>query len=254
MLDGKVARLRALEDLVDERGGAPVEVASAGTVRDQAACLGVFRNAGDRREAVPQGELRDLNSAGEGVRVVLYQDRGGTPCRRRSEGLVKLADVSKLYSLNLDAQGAAGFVESLQCQGSSRVVRVQEGCDARDSWNRLSQQFDPLPDELRRLARQPGYVSSRASQTGHQAVFERVATGAAHDWNLPGGGSGRQGQCGGAHEDDVHLTVDELAQHVAHFVARAEAPAVHCDVLAGDITQIAEALVEGLVPRSELAL
>ena len=139
LLDGEILGLRALEDLVDERGGAPVEVVKGfRSIRDQAAGLGVLWNAGDGGEAMLPGKLRDLDSPGEGV--------PGSSCTRSAVASVVTADrkapssspTSRNSLLNLDAAGAAAFVEGFQCRaGAHRVVLIQEGYDARDSWKRL---------------------------------------------------------------------------------------------------------------------
>src|SRR6266540_2306745 len=60
LLDRKIGRSRAFEDLVHVHRGAPEIFEQAGAIAHQAACLGVFANAGDRRQPIVCRQLGDL--------------------------------------------------------------------------------------------------------------------------------------------------------------------------------------------------
>jgi len=59
LLHGKVPRLRALEDLVHEDGGAPEEIREVGAVSDESTSLGILLRSARTGQAVCEGEIGD---------------------------------------------------------------------------------------------------------------------------------------------------------------------------------------------------
>src|SRR5438094_7546792 len=91
LLDGQVAGLGALEDLVHVDGGAPPLVAQTGPIGHQAARLHVLRDGADRREPVPQRELSDLGSHVELHGTAGDDERVGSCPGHRGEHALQLA-------------------------------------------------------------------------------------------------------------------------------------------------------------------
>src|SRR5262245_40523279 len=105
LLDGQVARIGALQDLVHIRGRPSPPVGGACSIRHETAALHELRYATHGRESILLDEAHELNPVRGGDRIRRYQDHRLRACLRdRGKGASEVVNVAHFYRLKLEPQ------------------------------------------------------------------------------------------------------------------------------------------------------
>src|SRR5262249_29897667 len=104
LLDWKIGRLCAFEDLVDVAGGAVNQVGCVCPIGDESASFHIFAKSLKRRQLVGEGEVRNALSISERERVFDGNQRVGVLLSRCRECTIEVVRASHLQRLNLYPQ------------------------------------------------------------------------------------------------------------------------------------------------------
>ena len=129
------------------------------------------------------------------------------------------------------------------------VVRIPQKGYARDGWNNLLENLQPLGTDVWAKDAVAGDISSRSGEAWHEPGAHGIADRDHDDGNGGGGLLGRQA-CGRAEgRNDVHRATNErprgLGKLLRHFIA---IRILEGDVLAFEVTEIAQPVTEGVLP------
>src|SRR5262249_15001856 len=127
------------------------------------------------------------------------------------------------------------------------VVRIPEKGYARDGWNNLLENLQPLGTDVRAKDGVAGDISSRSGEAWHKAGAHGIADRDHDDRNRDGGLLGREACGRGVGRNDVHRATNErrrrLGESLRHPIA---IRIVEGDVLAFEVTEIAQPVTEGV--------
>jgi hypothetical protein len=196
LLDREVARLGALQDLIDLGGGPPEVLPSVGPVRHEATGLRVLLHRIHRRQAALCRQLHDPCSVGE-EHISPEGDECASPvfghCR---EGTGEIAGSPRFQHLKLHLQRSGRDLCLSQIERVGWNGRIREHGHAGDSGDGLLEQLQPLADQLRREGGQSRDVSPRsppacASPPTRGAGRRGPRSDVAHGQDLPEARSAR---------------------------------------------------------------
>src|SRR5215470_13306297 len=164
----QIARLRALENLIDIACRAAEHVRNAYAVGHEAAIPNVVTEFVHRGQTVASGE-RDEKTPVDiepGARQDLHGL--GAAITRRSERAVEIGGPPDLDELRTEAQclGRRDRTGYLFARGNGFMPQERE---TRETWDRFGQELDLLRDDFLVLRSEPGDVAARVSQAADEA-------------------------------------------------------------------------------------
>jgi hypothetical protein len=108
---------------------------------------------------------------------------------------------------------------------------MQQDGDARELWNHVPEELEPLTGELGRDLRQPGDVAAGMREACDKPARDRIANGYHDDRDRPGRVLCRFRIGGDGGRDDVDLASHQVCREVGEPLA----PAVRIMVLDADV-------------------
>src|SRR5215472_7268930 len=242
----QIARLRALENLIDIACRAPVHIRDADAVGHEAAVPDVVAEfvhrgetvaSGEREEKAPvdiePGAREDLNGLGVGIM------RG--PERAVEVGGLPDLDEPRPETHRLGRRDRTGYLFAPK----GLIPQERETREPRD---RVDQELDLLRDDLLVLRSEAGDVAARVGETADEAGCDRVdEQGGTDDRNLVGGRAGCLDPGTSRDHEKIALGSNELGREVAEpFALAMRPPILDLHVLPFDPTEIPETLTKGV--------
>src|SRR5262245_28274983 len=251
LLDGKVTRLRALQDLVDVGGCPPERIGVAGRIRHETPIVREVFQIEDSGQPVLQGQPRKLSRMNvedrirmsENQRLIVRFANGG------ERGLEVIRAPYWNY-VKVKAQGLRRDLYRLHRRRLRTIAWIRQDSDVRNPGNGLLEQRKSLPAQLWGEDGQSGDVPARSPQTGDESVLDRAVVGRHDNGNSARrllGGSGRDGAGG---HDHVDLETDQLGGEVGQAMRFCLRETVDdADLLPLDVAEVAQPTTEGFHPR-----
>ena len=83
--------------------------------------------------------------------------------------------------IEFETERAGHRLRLAQLHYGDRISDISQDCHSAQTWNNLTQQFEPLASKIGRLDRQAGDVAARSSQTGDKAAGHGVPRPRKHN-------------------------------------------------------------------------
>src|SRR5262249_27631250 len=178
-----------------------------------------------------------------------HRERIGALLHHCCEGGLELDARAHAYRDDRHTQPRCRSLYLFELEDIGGVVRIPEKGHARDGWNGQFEKLQPLGTDVRTNDAVAGDISSRSGEAWHEPGAYGIADRDHDDGNRGGGLLGRK-SCGRAvGRNDVHRATNErrrgLGESLGHSVARR---IVEGDVLAFEVTEIAQPVTEGVPP------
>src|SRR5215510_438210 len=166
LLDRKITRLRALQDLVNVSGGTPVHVQIVRTVRHEAAGVDVLPRRIYRGHADPRHRLDEASTVRREQRGIRVQHT--VDAAQSLEGGGKIVCAAHWHRFELNAQHACSRLRSLELHCIRRMRRMREHRYPFRRGNELLEELHTLSGHIRsaEIDRHSCDVAARVSQTG----------------------------------------------------------------------------------------
>src|SRR5215207_5615964 len=183
LLDGKVDRIDALEDLVDEHGRATAHLELIRTVPDQASGFGDLARS-RQGERLPCRKIGNRSRAAEKYRVLLNHGRIDAAFGHGQKSRLEITRPVRIEALQADLQRAAGSLERRERQPEKGIVRIDEDSRLRDVRHGLLEQLEALGHELgqevaRAVTFPPGCRRLATTPVATASPIYRTTTGIA---------------------------------------------------------------------------
>src|SRR5215510_5822345 len=247
LLDGQVAGVGTLQNLVHVGSGAPRQVSKVRSIGHQAPDIDILAVWEHRRQPVLCRQVHEASSlTGEHGGWQHGQSTRARPGHVQ-EGPVELGGMSRLHDLKLHPQRPRRDSRGLDSVVLGTVVCLHEKGDSTHIRNGLLEQLQPLADEFLRDNGEARDIAARPPKAGDESARNRITDRSEDD----GKGRGRLlgGEGGGCvcDHDDINLESNEVGHESGEPL---EVPPVTSvfdhDVAALDITEITQSLAEGL--------
>src|SRR5215471_13166817 len=224
-LQGKIARISALQDPVDVGCGAAEDIAGIDAVGNQTAARSKHAQWIDCGQAVARCQRNDQITMADGEGIRQDDQAAGLLGSEISDGALELAIVVSHGSDWLDAKGRGRILDhAYEGSGKWRRVRVEEERDALDGRGDLLERFQPFSAHREFEIEESGDVAARPRHTGDEAAAERINDVHQQDWDgvrfLHERGYRRRGHA----DNEVGHEIDQLPSECAHLSGPANAP------------------------------
>src|SRR5262245_53365938 len=174
LLDWKIGRLCAFEDLVDVAGGPVNQVGCICPIGDESASFHIFAKSLKRRQLVGECEVRNALSISERERVFDGNQRVGVLLSRCRECTIEVVRASHLQRLNLYPQCPACGLRLFEDNSGIRIGRIPKHSHTRKSGKQLLEQFQALATEVRHHEAHACDVAAGSRQAGDEPTAQRV--------------------------------------------------------------------------------
>jgi hypothetical protein len=235
----EIARLRALEDLVDQHHGLAPHVEEVHAVCEQAAGFPEFREP-DARHPMPQGELGDAAGIGDVQPLINHRQRLGLSLGRREGGL-QLVEAPHFHVPQLDLERRRALLHGTQHRHHCGIARVREDGHPGQTRERGLHDLQSLGVELGVEERRAGNVPARSGQARHDSGFLRVADDSHHDGERRRRPFRHEGGGRPLSHDDVDVETDQLGRERGKPIVLALGPPERQrDVLALEVSVVSK--------------
>src|SRR5262249_17979080 len=169
-----VGRLRPTQNLIDEVGGAPVQVREVWSIGQQASGVDVFAITVNRRQSCAYRQNRKSVPVRRYQRVASDIKCVSLPLERldgRRDSLGALV----FGGGDLEPERAGRRQHLADVQHNGGIIDVGHDRQPPETGDNLAQEFETFASKIGRLVRQTCNVAARPRQTGNQAIGNRVA-------------------------------------------------------------------------------
>src|SRR6266581_7287641 len=249
LLNRKIRRLGALQDPVDEGGGARLKTGRKCVIGHQATGIDHGSVRVPPRQFVLGREVDHSLALSNEYALGRRKDSFGALPGSSVERGGKVIGGTNVADQQFHFKGVGRTLQFLYLGRRNRVYEIREHEHSRDSGHSLLQQLETLGSKPGTHGRRPGDIPPRSGEARDEPGRHRVAETEHDDRDrascLLRGLSGR----GGGHDDDVRLE----SHAVGGEGGKPLAPALRGEVVDGDgllihIAQIAQALEERVKP------
>src|ERR1700730_1343829 len=252
LLDGKITRFGAFQDLVHVGRSASKQISNVRSIRHKAPGIDIVPLHIRCRQPVLCRQVHEASSLiGEHDGSQDSQSARARPGHFR-EGPVEIGGTSRLNALNLPPQHPPRDFCSLQhvfFRAFAVGTWLPEDSDPIDSRDTQLELFQTLADELREDEGQPRDIAARPRKAGDEAAPNRI--GSSSEDNGEGAGCllGSPGSlCASSGHDDINLEGNQFGRKSGKALRLPLGISVFDhDVAALDVTEVTQSLEEGLV-------
>src|SRR5262245_21706138 len=228
-------------------GCAPEQVGLARAVGHQSPGAHVLAQLIHCRQPVLRHEVHDPCDTDLVDRFGGHRERIGALLHHCCECGLELDARTHAYRHDRHTQRRCRSLYLFELEDIGGVVRIPEKGYARDGWNNLLENLQPLGTDVRANDGVAGDISSRSGEAWHEPGAYGIAD-RDHDDGDRGGGLVSREACGRAEgRNDVHRATNErrrgLGESLRHSIA---IRIVEGDVLAFEVTEIAQPVTEGV--------
>ena len=253
LLDGKVSRLRPLQDLVRVSGGAAEHVRTVYPIHRKTARVRELPQVKYRRQAALDRKIRNPFEIRHEHRV--WHDGQSASARPGClfERLREIGGAPYLERMKLDSELPCWELDFFPTECGAAVLWIPEHSHAGELGNNFPEELQPFSNQLRDDLGQPRDVATGPRQALNKPSSNRVTGRRHNDRDYPGSVFCGHSIARNGSDDEVNLETDQIGCEVRKaIVSPLRIPVLDADVLSLNPSEVTQTLPECLVPEAGL--